>query len=257
MILGILQARTSSTRFAGKVLRPLLGRPMIARQLERLSRCRCLDQLVVATSVRADDDAIAALCADLAIDCQRGPAEDVLARFTIAAKPYRPNQVVRLTADCPLIDWSVIDDLVALHLKGGYDYSTNALRRSYQRGLDCEVASSAAMAAAAEEASDPYEREHVMPFIYRRPERFRVGHLVRSEDLSFLRWTVDAPVDFEFVNGIYEALHPVDTMFTTEDVMALLSRRPELRFVNVSAQEKSDRQRAREYWAAFDRQSPQ
>jgi spore coat polysaccharide biosynthesis protein SpsF (cytidylyltransferase family) len=256
MILGILQARMSSTRLPGKVMQPLLGRPMIARQLERLARCGRVDRFVIATSVEPSDDVIAEQCAALGIDCRRGPLSDVLGRFMIAAEPYLPDHVVRLTADCPLVDWEVVDDLVALHVDGGYDFSTNAIHRTYQHGLDCEIASYDTLKAAATEAKDPYDREHVMPFIYAPNQRFRIGHLVRSdEDLSFMRWTVDHPDDYALIKAIYEELYPNNPAFTSRDVVALLGSRRDLRFLNASVQDAAAAQRSRQYWAAFDSQS--
>jgi spore coat polysaccharide biosynthesis protein SpsF len=255
MILGILQARMSSTRFRGKVMQPLLGRPMIARQLERLAHSRRVDRFVVATSVASEDNIIAEQCAALGVDCRRGPLDDVLGRFVIAAEPYRPAHVVRLTADCPLADWEVVDDLVALHVNGGYDFSSNALRRSYQHGLDCEIASYETLKIAADKATDPYDREHVMPFIYAPGTPFRIGDLVQTEDLSFLRWTVDHPDDYVLIKAIYEPLYPQNPAFTTKDVMALLGRRPDLRFLNASVQDEAALRQARQYWAASDRQN--
>src|SRR5262245_27608627 len=238
MILGILQARISSTRLPGKVMRPLLGRPMIARQLERLARCRRIDRFVIATSVEPADDVIAEQCAALSIDCRRGPLDDVLGRFMIAAAPYLPDHVERMTADCPFADWEVVDDLVALHVDGGYDFSTNAIHRTYPHALDCEIASYGTLKAAAAEAKDPYDREHVMPFIYGPNQRFRIGHLVRSdEDLSFMRWTVDHSDDYLLVKAIYEALYPGNPAFKSRDVMALLGSRRDLRFLNASVQD--------------------
>src|SRR5262245_37090128 len=174
MILGILQARVSSRRLPGKVLKPILGRPMLERQSERLRRAHRLDKLVVATSTDASDDAIAALCESLPLDCFRGALDDVLDRFYQAAKRYSADTVVRLTGDCPLADPSVIDELILLHESGGYDYTSNTLTRSYPDGLDAEVAQMRCLEAAWHEAALPSEREHVTPFIYRDPERFRL-----------------------------------------------------------------------------------
>jgi len=228
MILGILQARTSSRRLPGKVLKPILGRPMLERQIERLRRARRMEGLVVATSDDATDDPIAALCRSLAVDCFRGSLDDVLDRFYQAALRSAADTVVRLTGDCPLADPGVIDALIALHASGGYDYTSNTLTRSYPDGLDAEVASMPCLEAAWREATLPSEREHVTPFIYHHPERFRLGSLVQSTDLSGLRWVVDEPDDFAFVTAIYGALYPENPNFGTADVLALLERRPDI-----------------------------
>lgn len=228
MILAILQARTSSRRFPGKVLKPVLGRPMLELQIERLRRARRMDRLVVATSDDGSDDAIAALCGSIGIDCFRGSLEDVLDRFYHAARLLAPRTVVRLTGDCPLADPAVIDQLIDLHATGGYDYSSNTLTRSYPDGLDAEVMQMHSLEAVWREAELPSEREHVTPFIYHHPERFRLGSLAQPTDLSHLRWVVDEPADLAFISAVYAALYPDKPAFETADVLALLARRSDI-----------------------------
>jgi spore coat polysaccharide biosynthesis protein SpsF len=221
-VLTILQARMSSSRLPGKVLKPLLGEPMIGRQIERLRRSRHLGRLVVATSTEPSDQPLAVYCASIGVEAFRGPLDDVLGRFGQALAAFEPAEhVVRLTADCPLADWEVIDAVIDLHLKSGADYTSNALERTYPKGLDVEVMTAEALRAACAEAQDPYEREHVTPFLYRHPERFRLVQLTQPEKLDQLRWTVDTPEDFEFVTRVYEALHPADNAFTSADILAL------------------------------------
>jgi spore coat polysaccharide biosynthesis protein SpsF len=221
-VLAVVQARMSSTRLPGKVMRPLLGEPMIARQLARLARCREIDRLVVATSDRPDDDVLAAEVARLGVAVHRGSLDDVLGRFAGALKGFGPAEaIVRLTADCPLADPQVIDACIRLQRETGADYASNALKRTYPRGLDVEVIRAGALAEAAAEAADLYEREHVTPFIYRRPERYRLADLTGPADLSRLRWTVDTPADFAFVEDVYARLHPSKPDFTSADVLAL------------------------------------
>lgn len=226
MIVGVLQARCTSRRLPGKVLADLVGRPMILRQVERLARARRLDRLVVATTTDPTDDELAALCEREGLACHRGSLDDVLDRVLQAA--VGAEHVVRLTADCPLADPDVVDRVIAAHLEGGFDHTSNALRRTFPDGLDVEVVRHAALATAAQEATLPSQREHVTPFLYDHPERFAIGHVVDAVDRSALRWTVDEPVDLEFVRSVYAELHPADPAFTTEDVLALLARRPEL-----------------------------
>jgi spore coat polysaccharide biosynthesis protein SpsF len=228
MILGVLQARTSSTRLPGKVMRPLLGRPMILRQLERVQRAKTPDRLVVATSTDPSDDTLAAMLEAQGVAVHRGPLEDVLARFLGAIEAHSPAEhVVRLTADCPLADPEVLDACVRLHLEGGYDYTANDHPSTFPRGLDVEVCRTQALLTAGREAVDPAEREHVTLHLYRHPERYRLGCLKRSPDLSRLRWTVDTPADFAFVERVYERLYPSNPAFTTEDILALDFERTE------------------------------
>ena len=223
MNLAILQARMTSTRLPGKVMAPLLGEPMIARQIERLQHSRRIDQLLVATSSEPSDDPLAAWCEGAGVAFYRGDLHDVLGRFCGALRLYpEATTVLRLTADCPLADWTVIDALVDRHLAEDADYSSNVLtQRTFQHGLDAEVIRPQALFAAEAEATEPYEREHVTPFIYRRPERFRLAELTRSPSLAHLRWTVDLPEDLAFVREVYERLYPANPAFSSDDVVAL------------------------------------
>lgn len=232
-IAAILQARVSSTRLPEKVLKPVLGQPMLSRQIERVLRAQKLDMLIIATSNDRSDDPLVDLCAKSGISCFRGSLNDVLDRFYQAAKPLNPEHVVRLTGDCPLADPQLIDDLVRFHLSGDYDYSSNTLVATYPDGLDVEIFRFSCLELAWGTAVLPSEREHVTPFIKNDPKRFKIGQIKNSSDLSFLRWTVDEPVDFELIVRIYEELFPKKPMFTTEDVLALLERNPELKTMNV------------------------
>lgn len=256
MILAILQARLSSNRLPGKVLLPLFGMPMLARQIERLKRSRRIDALVVATSDQAGDDAIAALCAESGVACFRGSLDDVLDRFYKAALQRHPATVVRLTGDCPLTDPEVIDNCIDFFREGDFDYASNAVEPSFPDGLDVEVMRFDCLAQAWREARLPSEREHVTPFIHSRPQRYRIGHYRNDPDLSHLRWTVDEPDDLELVRSIYEALYPKNPTFSTRDILALLESRPELVVLNAGHQRnagliKSKQQDAA--WLAGDR----
>ena len=222
MAVAILQARMSSTRLPGKVMRPLAGRPMIERQIERLRRCATLERLIVATSEDRSDDPLAEHLAELGVPVFRGSLHDVLGRYVGAARAYGvEGTVVRLTADCPLADPEVIDDCVGLRAARGVDYASNGRRRTYPRGLDVEAFNVEAWLAAHRESADPYDREHVTPFLYRHPERFTQAELVQARDESGLRWTVDTPEDFAFVERVYEALYRANPRFTSDDVRGL------------------------------------
>ena len=226
-MLAIVQARASSARLPGKVLRPLLGRPMLARQLERVARAPSLEPLV-ATSDEASDDPVAELCASLGVDCFRGDLDDVLDRFYRASRERGAEHVVRLTGDCPLCDPELIERVVALHRGGDFDYTSNTLERRFPDGLDVEVMRVSCLATAWREAVAPDEREHVTAFLYRRPERFQLGSLRAPTDWSHYRWTVDEARDFAFVEAVYRALYPIDPAFGTEEIFALLARDPSL-----------------------------
>lgn len=232
MILGILQARFSSSRLPGKVLRPILGRPMLARQIERVQHAQCLDQLIVATSTEASDDEIDKLCKSLDVACFRGSLDNVLERFYQAALTFKPDHVVRLTGDCPLIAPEVIDQLIEQHLTEKNDYTANCLTPSFPDGLDVEVMTFNALRRAWQEARLPSEREHVTPYIHKNPKQFKIGELRCERDLSFLRWTVDEPEDFILVEKIYQALYPQKPSFNWLDVLAWLDAHPEWKATN-------------------------
>jgi len=227
-MLAILQARMSSTRLPGKVLKPLLGEPMLARQIERVRRAKRIDKLVVATSSDASDDAIAGLCDSLGVGVYRGPLADVLGRYWGAAKRFGPAEhIVRLTGDCPLADWEVIDAVLDHHLAEDADYTSNCQKLTFPKGLDVEVFKAEHLETAYYEARDPYEREHVTPFFYRNPDRFRISNLECDPPLGDLRWTVDTPEDFAFVEQVYAALYPANPAFLSKDVAQLTADDPQ------------------------------
>lgn len=231
MIVAILQARVSSSRLPGKVLKPILGKAMILRQIERIKRVKSIDQLVVATSTEESDDALADTLSANEIDCFRGNLNDVLDRIYQAAKLYKAIHVVRLTGDCPLADPVLIDKVVKQHISGHFD-ATGADMTQYPDGLDVEVFSFSALERAWKEAKLPSEREHVGPFIWNHPEFFR--HAIVSEPLglSCLRWTVDEELDFNLVSNIYTNLYPKKADFTTKDILAYLEQFPHLKECN-------------------------
>jgi len=232
VVLAVLQARMSSSRLPGKVLRPILGRPMLALQVERLRRARGLTGLVVATSTAPDDDAIEACCRDIGADCYRGSLDDVLGRFIGALTAAgTPQTFLRLTADCPLADWSLVDRCIEAHRRAGAALTYTSENWTFPKGLDVEVCETAALVEADAMTRDPYEREHVTPYIYRHPERFTLHSITRDPPLRF-RWTVDTPQDFAFVSAVYEALYPAKPDFTSEDVLAWQAEHPDQVLIN-------------------------
>jgi len=230
--LAILQARMSSSRLPGKVLEKILGEPMLARQVERLLRAETLGDLIVATSENKEDDAIGALCREIGVRCFRGSLDDVLDRFYQCALKDNPDHVVRLTGDCPLADPDIIDQVVRFHLDGDYDYTSNVLPPTWPDGMDVEVMRFECLADAHGEAALPAEREHVTPFIYNHPERYRIGNFTRENDLSEHRMTVDEPEDLEKVRRIYGLLYSQNPEFSLEDVMSLMETDPALMNLN-------------------------
>ena len=234
-MLAILQARMSSTRLPGKVMAPILGQPMIGRQIERLRWSQGISRILVATSLREDDDVLAGYCVGVGVEVFRGDLCDVLDRFHAAlVAAGQPEQFLRLTADCPLTDPAVIDLCIARHLASGADYTSNCLVRTFPKGLDVEVCRTEVLDAAWFQACSAYDREHVTPFIYARPNRFKLESVTREPPMRF-RWTVDTPTDFAFAADVHAALYPTKPQFGSEDIIAWQRDHPDRVLVDEAA----------------------
>lgn len=232
MIVAVLQARVGSSRLPGKVLADVAGQPMLARQLQRVTRSRRIDKLVIATSIDPSDDSVATLAQSMAVAVYRGSLDDVLDRVYCAAAEWSPTWVVRLTGDCPLSDPELIDFVINEAVAGDVDYATNAAEPTWPDGLDVECMRFVALEEAWHEARLPSEREHVTPFIRKNARRFKTLSLRQDIDQSAMRWTVDEERDLAFVRAVYERLLPELREFTTADVIDLLIREPELSLMN-------------------------
>jgi spore coat polysaccharide biosynthesis protein SpsF (cytidylyltransferase family) len=220
-----------STRLPGKVLADLGGAPLLARMIERLRAARTLAAIVVATTDRPGDEPVRALAAGLGVGCFAGPEDDVLARYAGAAARFAADPVVRLTADCPLIDPALVDLCVTAFLETPEcDYAS--LGGEFPDGLDTEVIAAGALARADVEARLPSEREHVTPYIWTRPERFHCVEVVFPRRLGGRRWTVDEPRDLELVRAVYARLHRSGAAFGWSEIEALLGREPALAALN-------------------------
>jgi spore coat polysaccharide biosynthesis protein SpsF len=228
--LAIIQARVSSTRLPEKVLAHIEGRPMLQRVIERVQTVPTIDQVVVATSVLAEDDRIEALCKAKGIACVRGSLTDVLDRYYSAATLFEADVIVRVTSDCPLTDPSIIGQAIARYSEGQFDYVSNGVKRTYPDGLDVEVFSFEALERAWKDARWTSEREHVTTYIWKHPEIFRIGHLTNDRDLSDLRWTVDNPQDLELIRRIYARLG--DGPFGLSDILSVVENEPALTLLN-------------------------
>jgi spore coat polysaccharide biosynthesis protein SpsF len=239
---AIIQGRMASSRLPGKILLDIAGKPMLAHVVERARRARTVDQVVVATTTQPEDDAVEAYCRQAGIDCSRGSLQDVLDRFYQAALAFKADTIVRLTADCPLLDPQVLDLTVNEFFRTGVDFGCNRLppplKRTYPIGLDVEVCTFQALERAWKEAKKPNEREHVMPYLYDPPGRFKVLRIDYEKDYSEMRWTVDTPEDLDLVRQIFGRLteHPD---FTWLDVLALFEREPELARINAQVKHRT------------------
>lgn len=231
-IVAILQARASSSRLPNKVLKPILGIPMLQHQIERVCRSQLIDQLVVATSDETSDDVLAQLLEKSGISVYRGSLNDVLDRFYNAANQYQPAHVVRLTGDCPLIDPEVIDDVISHHLNTSADYTSNVSPPSFPDGLDVEVMTLSTLERAWNCANLASDREHVTSYIRKETSGFLVQNIENKQDLSALRWTVDELADFDFVSEVYAHLYRDNPEFSMLDILNLLVAKPELGAIN-------------------------
>src|ERR1700675_3995041 len=227
VIVAIVQARMGSSRLPGKSIADVAGRPLLWHVVHRLRRAKLVDQVVIATGEQNGDDPIAEFCGSEGIACFRGSEEDVLDRYYRAAQASRADTVVRITADCPLIDPAVVDRVIARFQTGDCDYASNVLRYTSPDGLDTEVFSFAALERAWQEARKPSEREHVTPYL--RSGQFRIANIASDSPVpqGKHRWTVDYPADLEFVRQVY-GVFSANGHFGFQDVLDLLRERPEL-----------------------------
>lgn len=207
MIAALIQARLGSTRLPGKVLMDIEGKPMLQRVIERVEQSKLINMILVVTP----NLNIVEICRILGISGCIGPEKDVLARYLFAARDFDIDIIVRVTADCPLIDPEIIDKTIKYYLNNSYDYVSNT--GTYPDGLDTEVFSSRTLQKAYEGATEPYDREHVTPYMVKN---FKAGKLESGQDYSKHKWSVDTIADLELVRRIYNEL---DDKFNFEDIL--------------------------------------
>lgn len=242
-IVCFIEARCTSTRLPGKVLMPILGKPLLELMIERLRRARTLDGLVIATTDRPTDDPIEALGRRLGVGVFRGSEDDVLGRVLGAAQAHGADVIVETTGDCPLHDPAIVDKVVADFRLGGADFVCNILDYTTPRGTDVRVFTTAALAEINRTSADPADHEHVSLHFWEHPEKYRLRN-VRTEfppEVAQLRLTVDTQDDFELVRAIYEALYPRQPEFTLADVLAFLDQHRQLAASNRHIQQKAVR----------------
>lgn len=230
-----------SSRLPGKVLLDIAGQPMLARVVERTRRAKTIDTVVVATTTDLADDPVAEFCETQGYASSRGSLHDVLDRYYQTARQFKAAVVVRITADCPMIDPDVIDHTVNEFFRTGVDFAANRLPppwgRSYPIGLDTEVCTFAALEQAWKKASEPHQREHVMPYLYEQEGRFKVLLVNHDPDYSMFRWTVDTAEDLEFIRQVYARFEGKDD-FSWLEVLAVIEREPGLVTINAGVKHK-------------------
>lgn len=232
MIMASVQARMGSTRLPKKVLKIIAGKPMLWHIVNRLKKARLINKIVIATSTNERDKPIWEFAKHYGIESYAGSEENLVDRHFQAAKRYKADVIVRITADCPLIDPRVVDKVVKHFLDGNFDYVSNVVKSTYPVGLDTEVFSYGALKRVWKEAKTPLEREFFTVYMRDHPEIFKIGNVVQKKDLSHMQWTVDTKKDLKFIREIYKRLYKENKVFCTDDVLDLLKKHPELMEIN-------------------------
>lgn len=229
MTAAIIQARMGSTRLPGKVLAEIDGKPLLQYQVERLRRSDLIDRIIIATSLLDKDDPIAAFCNRMGIDCFRGSETDCLDRYYACARQYGAATIVRLTADCPLVDPGVIDRMLRLYVELQIDYMGNTIppeKSRYPDGSDVEIFSMSALERTHKEAVLPQDREHVTFYMWKNNDKFRTYCLDNEHDWSRYRFTVDYPEDFEVVEFIIRELEKRNSFGHLREIIDILDANP-------------------------------
>jgi len=256
-VVAIIQGRMGSSRLPGKILADIAGQPMLGRVFIRTSRAASVSRTVFATTTDPSDDPVAEYCDFSGIPFTRGSLYDVLDRYYQAAKEANADVVVRITADCPVIDPELIDNVVNTLLEDEYDFVCNRLpppwHRTYPIGLDVEACMFNVLEKAWKEAEEPQHREHAMPYFYEgvelstvnrtlstgtSPRGYNIALLHHTADFGDYRWTVDTPEDLEFMRQVYSHFDGRDD-FTWKEVLDLVHDNPELMKINAGVQHKT------------------
>lgn len=231
-ILAIIQARIGSTRLPQKVLLDLKGKTVLEHVVERVKRSNKISEVIVATTINTEDLEIVKLCSNKGIRVFCGSEDDVLDRFYQVAKLVNPKHIVRITADCPLIDPDIIDKTIDLHLYKNSDYTCNTLNETFPDGLDIEIFTYEALEKAWKEAKLTSEREHVTPYIRNHKEIFKISGLENKQNLSKKRWTIDEYDDYEFLKVVFENVYVSNPDFRMNDILKYLRKNPDVERIN-------------------------
>ena len=242
-IVATIEARMNSSRLPGKILLPLAGKPSLERLVERARKSKKVDEVVVATTVSASDDAVEQWAQKAGVSIYRGSEEDVLLRVLEAARAYRGDVIVELTGDCPLIDPTMIDSLIEMYQNSDFDYVSNVLERTYPRGWDVQVFARKILEEVNLSTNDLADRENVSLYIYEHPERFKLGGMKAPKELygPDIRICVDTLEDFQLVEAVYNALYFKNSDSTAYDVMDFLKKNPKVTALNQRVEQKKVR----------------
>lgn len=242
-IVTIIQARTGSTRLPNKVMLSICGKPLLLRMIERVMKARLSGNIVIATSTNKEDDPIEELCYKEKLNCFRGHPTDLLDRHYFAAKKFNADAVAKIPSDCPLVDPKIIDIVYKYFLDHYYDFVSNLHPATYPDGNDVEIMSFGTLETAWNEANKDFEREHTTPFIWERPEKFKIGNIKWKTGLDYSsshRWTIDYEEDYIFIRTVYDELYYKNPNFDVQDILRLIEKKPFIGEIN--------RKYAGKYW---------
>ena len=239
---AIIQARMGSTRLPGKVLKNLLGKPMLVHIFNRVNQSKLVDQVVIATSINKENNVIRAVCKENNISYFSGSENNVLERFFYTACHFEAEQIIRITADCPLIDSDIINKLIERFNNSNYNFmgvaagagasNSDFKGNRYPQGLDAEIFMFDILKKAYKEATSDRDKEHVTPYIWTKPSVFKIGQLKAEKDYSEMRWVIDNPEDFDFIEQIYKKLYPKNPNFGMKEILNFLESNKTLQNTN-------------------------
>lgn len=240
----IIQARMTSSRVPGKVARFLpfeSGITVLEQVIRRVKKSKMINKIIIATTINKADDEIIKIADKEQVDFYRGSEENVLSRYYLAAKESKLDIIVRITSDCPCIDWRIIDELIQKHIKEKNDYTSNALKRSFPHGLDAEVINFEVLEEAYNNAEEKFEIEHVTPYIYKsHSEKFKIGILEAVDELKApdIRITLDTKEDYILLCAVYDFLYMKNRDFRARDIIKLFNEKKWLYDINNNIEQK-------------------
>lgn len=237
-ISAIIQARMSSTRLPGKVLKELYGINVLEHVVNRVISAKQIDNVIVATTNLDVDLAIINECQKIGVDYFVGDSDNVLQRYYEAARYFNAQTIIRITSDCPCISPNIISQMIESYLIKQPDYLSNTIQRSFPRGLDVEMFSFVALEQAYKNATKEYEKEHVTPYIYQNPDKFKIESFHSEIDNIKYRWTLDTEEDWQLIEKIYSYLYKNNYIFEYEDILDLFVRYPDLIKINQHVEQK-------------------
>ena len=237
-VTAIIQARMGSSRLPGKVLKEVNGKPLLLHQIERLKTCRWIDQLLIATTNDQQDNQIVEFCEKYNLAVFRGSENNVLERYYKAWEKFGGETIVRLTSDCPIIDAEIVDETIKYYLNNNFDYVSNTLERTFPRGLDTEVFSADALKVSYNSAILERDKEHVTPYIYTNPDKFKLGFYKGEKNYSKYRWTVDTEEDFELINLLLNEYKGKEMDLKLKEAIRLMEANPNWFEINREIEQK-------------------